>query len=323
MEKTMRTRKLSTLPRLGIAAVVLLTMAACGQFVPPINPDTGNLTVSAMAPTVGNTGNAVTITGTNIAGNAVVTVGGEQATNVVVRDLLGQVVTGDAKTGITARFNPPQLEDGQYEVMVSQGTGADAQEVSAGTFTFDSTVDPDPDPTPDGDVLRVNAGGPAVEHGGVTWVADTQYVQSQGAAFTNAIPIAGTTNATIYQTERNTGGNAQGNVITYAVPLDNGTYEVTLHFAEIYFGAPTNPAANAGQRVFNVELQNQTVLSNYDIFVAANNAAATAVTETFTVEVTNGVLNIRISNVTDRGKISAFEIAPVNGNGNGDGNGAI
>src|SRR6266536_2253956 len=53
----------------------------------------------------------------------------------------------------------------------------------------------------------------------------------------------------------------------YRFDVANGTYQVTLRFAEIY---PNNSAAN--RRVFNVSIENAQVLQNFDIFVAAGGA---------------------------------------------------
>ena len=54
------------------------------------------------------------------------------------------------------------------------------------------------------------------------------------------------------------------------IPITNGTYNVKLHFAEIYWGAaepngdPTG--GGTGSRVFDVDIEGQVVLNDYDIF---------------------------------------------------------
>jgi hypothetical protein len=86
--------------------------------------------------------------------------------------------------------------------------------------------------------------------------------------------------------------------------VSNGTYTVVLHFAEIYW-------TTVGSRLFDVTIEGNKVLDNYDIFqkVGAN----TATKETFTVNVTDGMLNINFSAAVtdggkDRPKVSAIEI---------------
>ena len=78
----------------------------------------------------------------------------------------------------------------------------------------------------------------------------------------NPAPLA------VYQTNRY-------GPMTYAVPglTPGATYIVDLHFAETYWTAP-------GQRLFNVSINNQQVLNNYDIFASAG-AEYTATEQSF------------------------------------------
>ena len=72
----------------------------------------------------------------------------------------------------------------------------------------------------------------------------------------------------------------------WSFPLTNGSYTLRLHFAEHTFAA-------AGQRFFDVEIEDVPVLEDFDIFAAAGNARFEAVVRSFTVEVTDGVLEVR------------------------------
>jgi hypothetical protein len=81
---------------------------------------------------------------------------------------------------------------------------------------------------------------------------------------------------------------------------------VVLHFAETYW-------TQAGQRVFNIALEGRTVRTNYDI--VAKVGPLTATTETFQVQVTDGVLNLDLvvpylSGGADQAKLSALEVLP-------------
>jgi hypothetical protein len=300
----------------GAALALVFGLAACGTVIDPTPP--GELNLTGISPATGSAATTVTVTGENIMGIAEVTVGGEPATNVVVRDALGVVVPGENRNGVQITFNPPVLTDGEtYDVTVTQGD--DESDTLPGAFTYDDdATDPDPDPT---GAIRINSGGPAVMAGGVQWLAD-QHFFTAGAVYTNpnVDAIDGTDADDIYLTERNTGSENVGAQITYVVPVDNGTYDVILHFAEIYYGhTDAQPNAEAGQRVFDIEVEGETV-TDYDIYVAAG-ASATATTLEFTVEVTDETLNITITNgtpVADRGKISGFEIIPVDGGDNGE-----
>ncbi len=102
----------------------------------------------------------------------------------------------------------------------------------------------------------------------------------------------------MYQTER------YAATLTYQIPVANGTYEVTLDFAEMFFTA-------AGKRIFNVSLEGQTVLPNFDIWALAGRYAA--VQRAFVVTVTDGMLNIVATASVDNAKFSAIQITPATG----------
>src|SRR5207245_3890468 len=83
----------------------------------------------------------------------------------------------------------------------------------------------------------------------------------------------------------------------------NGGYTVNLKFAELYF-------TTAGQRLFNVLINGQTVLANFDV-VAAAGAGLTAVDRPFAGNVTNGQIAIQFTAVQSDPTINAIEISPV------------
>ena len=87
--------------------------------------------------------------------------------------------------------------------------------------------------------------------------------------------------------------------LRYNIPVVNGTYTVTLYFAEIYFAGP-------GQRVFNVSIEGQSVLQNFDIWAVAGQFAA--VQRTFVATVTDGVLNIVATASVDNANFSAIQL---------------
>ena len=84
---------------------------------------------------------------------------------------------------------------------------------------------------------------------------------------------------------------------SYDIP--SGTYTVTLKFAEIYW-------TTTGKRVFNVAINGQTVLSNFDI-VAAAGGAFIAIDKSFTVGPTS-TITIQFTTVVDNAKVDAIEI---------------
>ncbi|AGY59293.1 malectin [Gloeobacter kilaueensis] len=145
--------------------------------------------------------------------------------------------------------------------------------------------------------FNINCGGVPYQNkssDGQTWHWSGDVDYSGGTTYENAVPIANTANPYLYQTER------YGSSFSYNVPLPDGTYTLSLKFAETYFTQP-------GQRKFNVTAEGQTLLSNFDILAAAG--ANTAITKSFTVKVTGGSLNIGFSGVVQNAKIDAIAIS--------------
>ncbi|NRB49880.1 MAG: putative Ig domain-containing protein [Saprospiraceae bacterium] len=162
-------------------------------------------------------------------------------------------------------------------------------------------VEYDPDAAPQ-EEIRINAGGPTYTDGqGKEWAADNFFVNGQ--TFTNATAIANTDDDELYQTERY---NAN---LQYEIPVaGTGPYQVNLHFAELYFGLPGGGSAGgAGSRVFDIVIEGENKLLNFDIFAEVGAAAATI--KTFSnIIVSDGTLNISFPASANNGKISAIEV---------------
>ncbi|WP_432479592.1 putative Ig domain-containing protein [Nocardioides sp. GXQ0305] len=150
--------------------------------------------------------------------------------------------------------------------------------------------------------VRINAGGPAVTTGGTAWGA--QQYGTGGKTYTNNVAIAGTTDDVLYQTEYSTSTGS----LAYDVPVENGRYTVRLHFAEIYHGAPGGGTGGVGRRVFDVAVEGTLRIDNYDIFADVGAAAATV--KSYSVDVTDGKVDIDLTSVVDQAKISAIEVVP-------------
>ena len=84
----------------------------------------------------------------------------------------------------------------------------------------------------------------------------------------------------------------------YRIPIPPGTYNVTLHFADLRY-------KNPGHRLFHVHIEGKNVLPNYE---PNRNGHATVETEEIEVEVDDGILEIRFEEVKAEAMISALEI---------------
>jgi hypothetical protein len=142
--------------------------------------------------------------------------------------------------------------------------------------------------------FAVNAGGAQyVDGSGVVYQGDTRF--SGGNTYTATAAIAGTNDDRVYQSER------YGN-FSYAIPVADGDYLVTLKFAEIYF-------TKAGQRVFDVTIEGDEVVTDLDL--VAEVGPKVAYDQTFPVHVSDGTLNIGFHSVVDYAKVSAIVVMGV------------
>lgn len=85
---------------------------------------------------------------------------------------------------------------------------------------------------------------------------------------------------------------------TYQIPVEPGTYNVTLHFAERYQEAPA-------ARVFSVSVENQPVLSNFDLFAEVGHDAAYT-PPSVNATANDGNLSINVTTQTDNGTLSGI-----------------
>jgi endo-1,4-beta-xylanase len=141
----------------------------------------------------------------------------------------------------------------------------------------------------------VNAGGSATG----SFAADEFYSGGSTYSTTSTIDTSAVSNPApqaVYQTER------YGN-FTYTFPnLTAGTqYAVLLLESENYW-------TSSGQRSFNVSINQQQVLTNFDIYAAAG-AADKAIVEQFTTTAdSTGAIAIQFTTVKDNAKVDGIEI---------------
>jgi hypothetical protein len=109
--------------------------------------------------------------------------------------------------------------------------------------------------------IRIVAGNSTYrDNKGRLWSPD--HYSLGGQVVNRTEPVTGTTDPGLFQTER------FGN-FSYALPVAEGSYSVTLYFAETWFG-PTKPTpGGVGSRVFDVYCNGVTLLKNFDVYQAA------------------------------------------------------
>ncbi len=148
-------------------------------------------------------------------------------------------------------------------------------------------------------IRAINCGGSAVDY----FESDNSY--SGGGTYETTASIYGPIGSTptyVYQTERNNNG-----MLIYTINglHPNGTYRVSLHFAEIYWDS-------ADKRKFNVYINGSLKLQNYDIFTEAGgkNRATWEVFQDINAD-SSGKIFIQFNKVKDFTKCSGIEIHEV------------
>ncbi len=143
-------------------------------------------------------------------------------------------------------------------------------------------------------VVAVNAGGSSYTAAdGTTYGADIYF--NGGSTYSSAHAISGTEDDALYQGMR----YGYGNDFSYNIPISNGTYDVTLKFAELYYD-------NIGDQIFSVSLERTEVVTDLDILEHAGKYEAYDVTIP-SVAVSDGELNITFSGTQDA-TICAIEV---------------
>jgi methionine-rich copper-binding protein CopC len=201
------------------------------------------------------------------------------------------VAYNSANFTITITPGAPLDYSGKFTIRLETGITAGGVPLAAqfnSTFTTVGT----------GVTTRVDAGSttPYTATNGNVFSADTGFVGGTARTVTNT--ITGTTDPTLYKTERN--GTWQ-----YSIPVPNGTYDLKLHFVEL-----TNTACNT--RVFSVDVLNTTLandISGLDIFceVGANKPDVKTLTN---VPVLGRSMRLKAVVSVGTPEIAAIEIIP-------------
>ena len=192
--------------------------------------------LTSMTPSSGVLGTAVNVTlaGSNLAGASINAIAGISISNI-----------GSTASQVTATFTiASNAATGPRNVTLTTSAGASnvlTFTINAGTAVF----------TP----VRINAGGAYTDAQGNVWSADNGF--NGGNAGSTTAAIAGTSDQPLFRTWR-TGPDRQPLVYTFN-GIPNGNHTVALGFDETV-------VSSSGLRVFNVIINGQTVLANFDIF---------------------------------------------------------
>ncbi|MDX5436384.1 MAG: choice-of-anchor D domain-containing protein, partial [Pontibacter sp.] len=134
---------------------------------------------------------------------------------------------------------------------------------------------------------------------GNVWEADKNYRQGSIKLDKQVVagPIAATDDDVLYQTYLSASSDLAET--RYAIPIQNGSYMVRMHFVENYFNGE-------GAREFNTTIENQLALPYFDIFKEVGYRSA--LVKDFLVNVTDGNLSIKFNPTINRVAIAGLEI---------------
>lgn len=154
-------------------------------------------------------------------------------------------------------------------------------------------------------VTRVNCGATQeyTDEAGRVWMADQLFeTGAEWGAIGGmtvkrwGIAIEGTPAPDVYLYERY-------NMAGYRFVVPNGKYLVRLHFAETF-----EEITEAGQRVFSVNVNGQTMLEDFDPYEAAGGFAKPVVKTSDPIMVDEGTLNITFETDIQNPEINGIEI---------------
>jgi hypothetical protein len=203
------------------------------------------------------------------------------AANLTTQPAFTWSVSGGGAISSSGLFTAGVSAGGPFTVTAQSGGVNGTASVTVNSFTAT--------------IYQINCGGSASS----PYAADQYYSGGSTYSVTSTITTTGVTDPApqaVYRTERY--GNS-----TYTLPnLTGGTsYTVRLHFAEIYWTA-------TGSRRFNVTINGNTVLSNYDIYAETGARYKAVVKEYTAVANSSGQIVINFTTVTDNAKIDGIEI---------------
>ncbi len=161
--------------------------------------------------------------------------------------------------------------------------------------------------------IHINLGGPDVYKEGSTFKSDADYPSyvSNSSVFATqegtVVPPA-----SIFHTERYS--KALGGSLIYTIPVPNGTYTVSTHHAELFFGKSTYAPAfvQQGQRVFDILIEGVLKKEDHDLYILNGNNPLTHTFESITVS--DGILEFEFDASVQRSNVSGISVEGANAN---------
>ena len=201
---------------------------------------------------------------------------------VEISPISGVLVPSDTQL-VTVTIDRQELADSMmYQGFITVETDGGNQDVS---LAFETTNEP----------LRINCGGAEyVDANENLWFNDILFIGGNLNSCQDS--IANTVDDLLYQT-------ARSGMTKYEFSIqDYGLYKITLHFAEFQHNA-------AGERIFDVQIEDSLVLTDFDIY--AEHGSFFAVIKEAEVKMDDNQLDIVFVSKTGEPCIAAIEICQI------------
>ncbi|MFK7995003.1 MAG: malectin domain-containing carbohydrate-binding protein [Granulosicoccus sp.] len=164
-------------------------------------------------------------------------------------------------------------------------------------------------------IPNINVGGAFTDGNGLSYVDSTQYVSDGGYASVNnevggleKLQAANPDTSNLKAYEGNRVGQALGTLDVNVPGLENGEYDVTLKFAEIFPDAQVGTDAGWFSRIMNISAQGQQLVTGLDVMRKAGGAYRAYDQRLSAVKVTDTTLRIAITATKGEPMLSAVEI---------------
>ncbi|MDN3686611.1 malectin domain-containing carbohydrate-binding protein [Cyclobacterium jeungdonense] len=197
-----------------------------------------------------------------------------------------EVIDGNLKIGLSASTNRASISG--LAIISASSSTISTPDSDAITPTESVVLEP---------FMRLKTGHyKNVQYEGEDFIADYNLGYfSASSTYTNT----DASSELLFQKERN------GEVLNYSIPVPNGSYTIKTYHNELYHGH-RGSNAKAGNRVFDIFLEDNLAKDNFDIFVENNNEPTILTFENVLVK--DGVLNLGMVASANRASISALAI---------------
>ncbi|AEL24538.1 malectin domain-containing carbohydrate-binding protein [Cyclobacterium marinum] len=150
------------------------------------------------------------------------------------------------------------------------------------------------------DSFFINVGSDTdTDYQGVNFVSEDSKVKIPSGSYLYNVPASSTDK--LFQSNR------YGKSLNFEFPVSNGEYTVITYHNENYFGEITSKTG-ANRRVFDINIENETVKKNVDLYLENSNKPVTLRFEN--IKVTDGILNLNLEGVINNALVSGIAVFP-------------